>query len=267
MDTDNITIKETPAQTTNILRKHLKSPKRDNSFHYRSIVGMLNFLEKCTRPDISYAVHQCARFSVDPRKPHAAAIRHLARYLAGTKNKGILYAPIEEGLQCYVDADFVGNWNTQEARDDPSTAKSRTGYIVTHRGCPIIWKSQMQSLVTMSTTEAEYVALSTAMREVIPMMQILEEFKENGHEEMKSETAVKCKVFKDNSGAIEIANVPKIRPRTKHINLSYHFFRQFVENGNVKICKIDTEEQPADMLTKPLGSSLHIKHRKKIMGW
>jgi len=78
---------------------------------------------------------------------------------------------------------------------------------------------------------------------------------------------VHCRVFEDNSGAIEIAMVPKMRPRTKHINIKYHHFRDYVERGEVSVHPIDTKEQPADMLTKPLNEPTLAKHRKFIMGW
>ena len=134
------------------------------------------------------------------------------------RDKGIIYRPNNESLNCYVDSDFIGNWNINDARDDPSTAKSRTGYIITFGGCPVIWKSTMQSIITLSSTEAEYVAMSTAMREVLPMMQLLTEFKKFGIMQNFKDTKIHCTIFEDNSGAIEIATVPKMRPRTKHIN-------------------------------------------------
>ena len=80
-------------------------------------------------------------------------------------------------------------------------------------------------------------------------------------------TKVYCKAFEDNSGALELATVPKMRPRTKHINIKYHHFRSHVNNGSITVHKIDTAEQPIDITTKPLASVPFKKHRKFILGW
>ncbi|MEL6804414.1 MAG: hypothetical protein AAFO91_11625, partial [Bacteroidota bacterium] len=79
-------------------------------FHYRRVIGKLNFLEKSTRPDLAYAVHQCARFSVNPREVHADAVRHIGRYLIQTRDKGLILNPTTDSFDCYVDADFAGLW-------------------------------------------------------------------------------------------------------------------------------------------------------------
>jgi hypothetical protein len=131
--------KPTPALSSKILQPHLDSPPFNESWHYRSIIGKLNFLEKSTRPDITYAVHQCARFSSNPRYEHGKAIKHIGQYLMGTKEKGIECTPSDEGLVCYVDADFAGNWDKQITPDDNSTARSCTGYLIKYAGMPITW--------------------------------------------------------------------------------------------------------------------------------
>jgi hypothetical protein len=132
----------------------------------------MNYLEKSTRPDISYAVHQCARFASDPKTEHSKAVRWIGKYLLATRDKGIILKPQEESFDCYVDADFSGGYHPDEGEDDSSTAKSRTGIFISYASCPIIWKSTMQTTVALSTTAAEYVALSTAMREVLPLMEL-----------------------------------------------------------------------------------------------
>eukprot|EP00957_Ditylum_brightwellii_P095821 7300623-Ditylum_brightwellii.AAC.1 len=123
----------------------------------------------------------CAGFCEDPREPHAAAIEHLVRYLKATRNKGIILDPNKKGaFNVYVDADFCGLWNKMTVQDDVSTAKSRTGYIITYTNCPILWASKVQTFITLSTTEAEYVSLSTALRETIVIMNFLKENEERG---------------------------------------------------------------------------------------
>jgi hypothetical protein len=101
------------------------------------VIGKLNFLEKSTRGDISYPVHQCARFSVNLKESHGEAVKRIGRYLMGTLDKGIILNPTEDSFECYVDADFCGNWNANTASEDAGTAKSRTGYVIKYAGCPI----------------------------------------------------------------------------------------------------------------------------------
>jgi hypothetical protein len=112
----------TPALKTRILHKDAQGEPFHESFHYRSIIGKLNYLEKSTRPDLSFAVHQCARFCSDPRKSHATTVKYIGRYLATTKEKGIHVKPNNKGFEGYVDASHTGDWKQTAAIDDPTTA-------------------------------------------------------------------------------------------------------------------------------------------------
>ena len=254
--------------TTSQLHKDSDGPEMTPDFHYRSVIGKLNFLEKSTRPDISVSVHQCARFSENPRKSHAEAVKRIGRYLLHTRDKGLIIRPNDLWkFDCWVDADFVGNWRKCDAHVDPMTSKSRSGGLVRFAGAPITWASKMQTITAMSTTEAEYIALSTSLREVNPMMGMLQEAREHGLKMDYLPPKVHCTVFEDNSGALELARLPKIRPRTKHINQSYHHFREHVERQEVSIQATPTEDQLADILTKPLPEPSFTRHRKAIMGW
>jgi Reverse transcriptase (RNA-dependent DNA polymerase) len=267
LDKDNVATKQTPAPVSTLLSRHSDSESFDGHFDYRSVVGKLNYLEKSTRPDISYAVHQCARFASDPKKEHGKAVTWIGRYLAATRDKGLVFKPTEQSFDCYVDADFSGNWDKQEAPSDSDTARSRTGYVIHYAGCPIVWASKLQTQIALSTTEAEYIALSTALRETIPLMELVRELHDNGFNFTATTPTIHCKVFEDNSGAVEIATVHKMRPRTKHINTQYHHFRQYVQDGKISIVPISTENQRADILTKSLPMPLLVKHRRDIMGW
>jgi len=238
-----------------LLGKDPEGEKRLKNWHYRSVIGMLNFLAGSTRPDMAFMVHQCARFSADPKKCHETAVKRIARYLQGTEKQGMIFTPDKSrGMECYVDADFARGWNTNDS-DDPTTLMSRTGYVILYAGCPITFVSKLQTECALSTTKAEYILLSQAMREVIPTMQLINEFLEVSESEQKPPT-VKCTLFEDNNGAIKLVTAPKMRPRTKHIALKYHHFREHVCNGTVKIKRIDTAEQIADIVTKPLPESI-----------
>ena len=184
-----------------------------------------------------------------------------------TQDKGLIMKPNQQGMECWVDASHASEWSNKEAKDDPNTARSRMGYIITYAGCPMHWASKMQTEIALSSTEAEYIALSQAMREVLPIVWLLQEAKEIGLPVLTDKPKVHCKVFEDNEGAIEIANVPKMRPRTKHLNIKYHHFREEVKKGTISIYHVGTKEQIADILTKALGEDLYQALRYKIMGW
>ena len=227
----------------------------------------MNYLERGSRPDIAYAVHQCARFVEDPKVEHGNAVHWIGRYLLGTRDKKMIFKPTDDSLQVYVDADFAGCWDKSIAAEDPDTARSRHGYIITYAGCPLTWASRLQTQIALSSSESEFIGLSDALREAIPIIELLKELTEAGFNIRGTKPSVHCSVFEDNSGAIEIAKVPKMRPRTKHLNVCYHHFRSHVESGQVSIHAIASEDQPADLLTKPLGAIMLRKHQAKLMGW
>jgi hypothetical protein len=168
-----------------------------------------------------------------------------------------------------VDASHAGEWRKQGAdtEHDATTAKSRTGYVLLYAGCPIIWASKLQTEIALSSTEAEYIALSTAMREVIPLLNLMKEAQEQGLPTNIKKSEVHCKIFEDNSGALEMARAPKMRPRTKHINIKYHHFLEHVSSGLLSLHAITSEQQIADIFTKPLADALFTNHRKNISGW
>ena len=136
-----------------------------------------------------------------------------------------------------------------------------------YAGCPILSKSQLQTEIAFSTTEADYTGLSYALREFIPLMELLKEMKEKGFDFLDHKVKVHCIVFEDNSGAKEMVVVHKWIPRTKHLSTKLHHFRSYVNSGKINVHKIYTSLQPADVLTKPLNYELLKRHRKTIMGW
>ena len=157
----------------------------------------------------------------------------------------------DNSLETYADANFAGNWNKSTAEHDISTAKSRTGFVITFAGCPILWTSKIQTQIALSTTKAKYISLSESLRSTIPLMNLINEIKSHGHNIVSTAPRVHCKAFEDNSGALELARLPKLHPHTKHINLVYHHFKDHVKQGLITIFPIDTADQIADMFTKP----------------
>jgi hypothetical protein len=259
--------KETPALISKPLQPDPNGSPFQQPWSYRSIIGKLNFLEKSTRPDLAYAVHQCARFTADPRASHGEAVKRIVRYLIGTADKGFLLAPNKHSFECWADADYAGNWNREFAMEDIGTARSRSGYLITYAGCLILWASRLQTEIALSTTEAEYIALSTALREVIALMNLMDELHRKVSSKIQPTPKVYCKAFEDNSGAYELATAPKMRPRTKHINAKYHHFRSHVDRKLIQIAQVSTTEQLADFFTKQVSLPLFKSFRDQIMGW
>ena len=233
---------------------------------YASVIGMLMYLSSNSRPDIAFAVHQCARFSFCPKRSHEEAVKRIVRYLKGTKDKGLFFTPSGKfEVDCYVDADFAGLWRYEDDQN-PVSVKSRTGYMLVFAGCPLLWASKLQTEIALSTTEAEYIALSQSMRDLLPTRELIHEVVPYFGIALEAVTTHST-VFEDNQGAIALANAPKMTPRSKHIGIKYHFFREHVRAGIVRIKYVATEFQIADVFTKGLTVIKFQRLRKMLMGW
>ena len=156
----------------------MKDQDKENrlqQWHYKSVIGMMMFLAGTTRPDISFAVHQCARFSQNPMRSHEEAVKRIGRYLKATADIGLVLKPNGSNrLTASADADFAGSWNFKNS-DEASSVLSRSGYLIMFSNCPILWVSKMQSEIALSTTEAEYICLSQCIRDLIPIRTIIKE--------------------------------------------------------------------------------------------
>ena len=248
-----------------VLNKDLEGKPRKLKWKYRTAVGMLSYLQGNTRPEISMATHQTARFCIDPKLSHEQAIMRIGRYLLGTADRGIIYEPDpKKGLECYVDADFAGGWSHADS-EDAENLMSRTGYVIFYAGCPVYWVSKLQTEIALSTAEAEYIALSTALREVIPLMTLMTEIAEVFPLFIDKPNFF-CKIFEDNQSCIKMAVAPKLTPRTKHIALKYHHFKRFV-GSTIDISYVATDMQKADIFTKPLPDDAFFRLRHMLMGW
>ena len=205
---------------------------------YANVVGSIMYAMIGTRPYVAQAISVLSRFMADHGKHHWLALKWTLRYLKGAKKYGILYRGNEElkgeALVGYCDSDLTGNIDNM---------KSQTGYIFTLFGGAISWKSTLQSVVALSTTEAEYMAITAAVKESFWLRGIAGEF---GVEQRT--IPIGC----DNSGAISLAKHQVFHERSKHIDVRYHFVREEIEKGNIVVFKVNTADNPADMLTKPL---------------
>ena len=134
-------------------------------------------------------------------------------------------------------------------------------------GCPITYMSQLQGEITLSSTKSEYTSLSYTLQEVIPIMNLLKEFRKKGLSISNATPTMKCRVFEDNSGALKIATNHKYRPRTKHLNCKLHHFRDYVTRGEVLIKAVRTDWQLADYLTKAVNVEILQWLQKEVQRW
>lgn len=208
---------------------------------YQEAVGSLLFLAQVTRPDIQYAVSSVSRFNSNPGRAHWLAVKRIFRYLKGTMDKRLQFHRTvdDDTLIGYCDADYGS---------DTLDRRSVTGYLFLLQGGAVSWNSKKQSTVALSTTEAEYMAMSSATQEAIWLRSL--------HHELFGEKRM-CIIRCDNKGAIHLANTTAHHPRTKHIDLRHHFIRDKVSNGSVKFEYVKTTEMCADFLTKPVNSIAH----------
>ena len=199
---------------------------------YASAVGSLMYAMVWTRPDIAHAVGVVSRFMENPGNEHWQAVKWILRYLRGTSTHALCFGGTDICLQGYADADMAG---------DKDTRRSTTGYVFTIGGTPVSWASKLQKIVSLSTTEAEYVALTEASKEILWLDRFLEEL---------GQKQDNCVLYSDSQSAIHLAKNSAFHSRTKHIEVRYHFIRNLLEEGQLKLAKIHTSKNPADMLTK-----------------
>ncbi|KAH9682681.1 hypothetical protein KPL71_027445 [Citrus sinensis] len=202
---------------------------------YASAVGYLMYAMVLTRPDIAHAVSVVSRYMSNPGKEHWKAVKWILRYLRGTSGHGLIYGGQRRDnslIVGYADADYAG---------DLDRRRSLTGYLFTFNNCTINWKSQLQSVVALSTTEAEYTAAAEAIKEAIWLKGTLKELGVN-----QRSVVVHC----DSQSAICLSKNQTHHERTKHIDIKVYFIRLEVSKATVMLQKIHTDDNVADMLTK-----------------
>ena len=262
--------KETPAEF-GALPKDIGGETRNGTYNYASVIGMLLYLSGHSRPDITFAVSQCARFTHSPTRLHEKALERIGLYLKKTNKSGMVFKPNHDGLKldCYCDADFAGLWGYED-RNDSTCVRSRTGFIFFLNECPVLWMSKLQTDIATSTMEAEYSALSTAMRELIPLKQKIEEISQEFNlGDLKTTKIVRTTVHEDNMGCLKLANLEpgRMTTRSKHYAIKYHWFRSHIRPQSIEIKHVETSQQRADLLTKSLRANKFRENRKLSMGW
>ena len=217
---------------------------------YLEAVGRLVFISQTTRPDITYAVHNVARFNSNPGVPHWNAVKRIFRYLKGSINCKLEYSK-DEMLQIhgYSDSDWAG---------DEDTRRSTTGYVFFMQHGPISWATKRQATVALSSTEAEYMAVTAACQEALWWRQFQAEL-----QPQLSHVPTTIKI--DNCGAQLLATNAAYHSRTKHIDVRYHFIREQLEAKQITLEHVSSQEMKADSLTKPIPNGSRMVSQFNLM--
>ena len=215
---------------------------------YQLMVGSLLYAAMATRPDIAHAVGVVSKFNSKPSEAHLTAVKRILRYLKGTANLALKYQKSEKGsLIGYSDADWGGDLDSRH---------STTGSLFLMAGSPISWSSKKQTVVALSTSEAEYIALCLTTQEAVWIRRLLTELLVPVGQVM---------LMEDNQAAIAIARNPVAHARTKHIDIRFHYVREALQNGVIDVHYCPTSKMLADLLTKSLSKG-RFKTLRSAMG-
>jgi transposase InsO family protein/predicted aspartyl protease len=217
---------------------------------FRKLIGMLLYLAVNTRPDIAAAVTILSQKVIKPRNVDLTEARRIVRYLKGTIDSKLQLSTSKMAgkLEAYSDSDWA---------NDRSDRKSNTGWLVTMNGGAISWSCRKQSMVTMSSAEAEYVALTETTKEVVWIKRVAQQF---GFDSQKS-----TKIRTDSQSAIAMVGNHNFSSRTKHIDVRFHYIREQKEKKTIELVYCPTETNIADLMTKPLGG-VRTKMLRELAG-
>jgi hypothetical protein len=235
----------TPMDTSVQLQREDGYSKPVDNVLYQSIIGSLLYIAMVTRPDIAYAVGVLGRFAKSPTEAHLTAAKRVLRYLKGTDLKLSYKQQVSDYFVGYSDADWGSSMDDR---------KSTTGSVFILAGGAVSWMSKKQSLVALSTTEAEYIALSSASQEAVWLQRLM---KDIGQE-------MQMKIQEDNQSAIRIAQNPVFHSRTKHIDIKTHYVHELVTQGTISLEYCASKENIADIFTKPLAKTRFTYLREKL---
>ncbi|KAH9687282.1 hypothetical protein KPL70_014707 [Citrus sinensis] len=216
---------------------------------YSNAVGNLMYAMVCTRLDISHAVGIVSRYMHNLGKGQWQTVKWILRYIQKTLDVGLLFErddTLGQGVIGYVDSDYAGGLDKR---------RSTTEYVFTFAGGPISWKSTLQSIIALSTTEAEYMAITEAVKEAIWLQGLLENL---------GLAQEHINVYCDSQSAIHLTKNQVYHARTKHIDVQFHFVREIVDDGNILLQKIKTGDNPTDMLTKVV-TTIKFEHFQNLI--
>ncbi|KAL7572873.1 hypothetical protein ACA910_004527 [Epithemia clementina (nom. ined.)] len=241
----------TPGYSTVRTKEKTECVPPEQQTFYRSGVGTLLYLTKHSRPDICNATRELSKAMDGAGERHMKELQKVIKFVLSTKDNGLRIEPrLEEkwSLEAYSDADFA---------TDQDTRISVYGYVIYFMRVPIAWKSKGMKSVVLSTTEAEYVAASEVVKELIFIINVQKSTEVN--------VQYPVTVYVDNIGAIWLANNQNTSERTKHIDVRSHYVREYIEDGIVKIIFVKSEDNDADIETKNVSPQLQEKHSRKMI--
>ena len=220
--------------------------ERMDRIPYASAIGSIMYAMICTRLDVSYALSMTSRYQSDPGEGHWTAVKNILKYLRRTKDAFLVYGGEDElVVKGYTDASF---------QTDKDNFRSQSGFVFCLNGGAICWKSSKQETVADSTTEAEYIAASEAAKEAVWIKKFITQL------DVVTSIEFPVDIYCDNNGAIAQAKEPRSHQKSKHILRRFHIIREIIDRGDVKICRVSTDDNIDDPLTKPLAIKKHEGH-------
>lgn len=218
--------------------KNVDSNYLSSNEQYRKVIGMLLYISTNTRPDVAASVSILSQKVIKPTIYDWNELKRVVRYLKGSKDLKLhLSSEVSnKELYAYTDANFA---------EDPTHGKSNSGLFVGVNGGALTWHCRKQQVVALSTTEAEYISLCDAGKELVWIKRLCEDFDINVN--------MATPVYEDNQSCIKMIMNDSQSGRTKHIRVKYHYTRDLVESSEINIIYCPTEHNTADMMTKPLG--------------
>ena len=212
---------------------------------YRELLRSIMYAQIATQPDLSYARSMLSKYASNPGKTHWNALTHVLRYIRGTLGFRITYGGKHNDLAPigYVNTDYAGDLNDR---------CSRAGHVFVQAGGPTAWGSQYQPTIALSTTEAEYMALTRVMKQILWMYAAMDEA---GYPQPKPAI-----LYNDNSGAVLLMQNTKNNIKVKHIDIRYHYICKRVEDGEIEVRRIASTNNLTDMFTKQLPRVTFQKH-------
>ena len=237
---------KTPAYPNKVLGRRASEEPAVKAAEYRSLVGTALYMIKKVAPESSNAVRELTRHLDGPNPGHWKALIRLAGYFK--TNRPILKMRPTESFQvvAYTDSNYA---------TDEDDRKSVSGYVVTLGGSIISWGSKKQDTVSLSSCEAEYIASVHCAQEIRYVQQLVEELVGK---------QAPAKMFGDNNGAIFLSKHSHVGPRTKHIDVRYHYLRELQTEGHLEYLKIKGEDNSSDILTKNVAEKIHLRHGEDI---
>ncbi|KAK9044427.1 hypothetical protein V6N11_058327 [Hibiscus sabdariffa] len=223
--------------------------ERMSQIPYASAIGSIMYAMICTRPDLSHALSMTSQYQANLGEGHLIPVKNILKYLR-TKDVFLVYGGEEQlSIKGYTDASF------QTDKDD---SRSQSRFVFCLNGGAMSWKSSKQDTITNSTTEAEYIVASEAANEAVWIKKFVTELG------VVPSISDAMELYCDNNGAIAQAKEPRSHQRSKHIIRRFHLIREIIDRGDVEICKVNTDDNIADPLTKPLTQQKNDRHTESL---